>query len=269
MNYDHIEKASYYVNTILEGKKPSIAVLTGTGMTGIDEIGDVIHEIPYEDIPHFPTATVKSHAGILKLLKCNDKFILLFSGRFHYYEGYNGADVCFPIYLMKTLGVTQVIMTNASGGLNETYHTGDIILVKDHLNFMGSNPLVGKNDDRLGLRFPDLSQVYSQSMRDAFKTIMGSSYQEGVYAAMMGPSLETPAEYKFLNFVGADMVGMSTVPEVIAAAHANIDVAVLSVISNMCYPAVASSETTIEDVIKVVQKSNPKVVNLIQEYCNV
>jgi len=268
MNYNHIEQASSYVNSLLDGIQPSIAILTGTGMTGIDGIGKVILEIPYEDIPNFPSATVKSHAGILKLIQCNNQYVLLFSGRFHYYEGYDGADVCFPIYLMKMLGVSQLIMTNASGGLSETFKSGDVVLVNDHLNFMGTNPLRGKNEDRLGLRFPDLSQVYSQTMRTRFKSIIGSEYQEGIYAAMLGPSLETPAEYKFLKFAGADMVGMSTVPEVIAAAHADIDVAVLSVISNMCYPVVASSQTTIEDVISVVQKSNPKIVSYIQQFCN-
>lgn len=268
MNYDQIEKASVYVKSILGEFKPELAILTGTGMQGIDGIGDVLKEIPYTDIPHFPEATVPSHAGVLKMIQVKDRRILLFSGRFHYYEGYEGAQVCFPIYLMKSLGVKELIMTNASGGLNESYTAGDIVLVKDHMNFMGSNPLVGKNDDRLGLRFPDMSNAYSKEMRKTFHTYMGAGYKEGVYASMLGPSLETPAEYKFLHTVGADMVGMSTVPEVIACAHVGISVAVLSIVSNMCYPVVESSETTIESVIKIVHASNPKVVELISLYCN-
>ena len=267
MKYKQIQAASDFIKQEIGGIISQIGILTGTGMTGIEQIGETVVKIPYEEIPHFPVATVQSHAGVLYVNKLNDAYILIFSGRFHHYEGYKGREICFPVYIMKQLGVQYLLMTNASGGLNETYEAGDIIAISDHINLMGFNPLIGKNDDRLGIRFPDMSNAYDKDIRASVAQIMGEAYKEGVYAAMTGPSLETPSEYKFLHTIGADMVGMSTVPEVIAAAHVNIRTCVLSVVSNICYPIEELSETTIESVINVVQKSNPKLVNILQAIC--
>lgn len=267
MKYKRIKEASDFIRKEIGGIVTKVGILTGTGMTGVETIGETVVKIPYEDIPFFPKATVQSHAGVLYVNKLGDLYILVFSGRFHFYEGYRGKEICFPIYIMKQLGVEYLIMTNASGGLSESYEAGDIIAVSDHMNFMGFNPLAGKNEDRLGIRFPDMSNAYDRKLRALISEIMGDQYKEGVYAAMTGPSLETPAEYKFLKMVGADMVGMSTVPEVIAAVHAGIDICVLSVISNMCYPIEEITETTIQSVIDVVQNSNPKLVAVLRAIC--
>ena len=267
MKYKRIKEASDFIKKEIGGIVTKVGLLTGTGMTGVESIGETVVKIPYEDIPYFPEATVQSHAGVLYINKLGDSYILIFSGRFHFYEGYKGKDICFPVYIMKQLGVEYLLMTNASGGLSESYNAGDIIAISDHMNFMGFNPLAGKNDDRLGIRFPDMSNAYDRNLRALVSEIMGDQYKEGVYAAMTGPSLETPAEYKFLKMVGADMVGMSTVPEVIAAVHAGIDTCVLSVISNMCYPIEEITETTIQEVIDIVQKSNPKLVAVLDAIC--
>jgi purine-nucleoside phosphorylase len=267
MKYKRIKEASNFIKSEIGGISTKIAILTGTGMTGVESIGETVVQIPYEDIPYFPAATVQSHAGILYVNKLDNAYILIFSGRFHFYEGYKGKEICFPVYIMKQLGVEHLLMTNASGGLSESFVAGDIVTVSDHINFMGFNPLAGKNDDRLGIRFPDMSNAYDRALRSLVSDIMGEQFKEGVYAAMTGPTLETPAEYKFLKIAGADMVGMSTVPEVIAAVHAGIKTCVLSVISNMCYPIEEISETTIQSVIDVVQSSNPKLVAALKAIC--
>ena len=267
MKYKRIKETSDFIKNEIGGIVTKIGILTGTGMTGIEQIGETVVQIPYEEIPNFPEPTVKSHAGVLYVNKFGEDYILIFSGRFHYYEGYKGKDICLPIYIMQQLGVGYLLMTNASVGLNEDFNAGDIVNVSDHINLMGFNPLGGKNEDRLGIRFPDMTNAYDKGLRSIVQTILTKDYQEGVYAAMTGPSLETPAEYKLLKIVGADMVGMSTVPEVIAAAHAGLKTCVLSVISNICYPIDNIPETTIESVIEVIQGSNPKLVALLKEIC--
>lgn len=263
MKYSIIETAKAFIRNEIGNIKTDIAILTGTGMSGVDQIGNKVFELEYEEIPNFPKPTVKSHAGILSVLEIQGQYILVFSGRFHYYEGYMAKEICFPIYIMQALGVKQLIMTNASGGLNGEYLAGDVVAISDHINLMPINPLRGKNDDRLGLRFPDMSEAYSKGMLEKLQHIMQDDFKSGVYAAMPGPSLETPAEYKYLKIIGADLVGMSTVPEVIAAVHSGIECCVLSVVSNICYPLDAITETTIEEVIRVVQQSNHKVVQII------
>ena len=267
MKYKRIRESAEFIQSQMGDITCQVGILTGTGMMGIETIGENVLEIPYENIPLFPQPTVQSHAGVLYLNRIGEKHILIFSGRFHFYEGYKAHEVCMPIYILQYLGVSQLIMTNASGGLNDAYKAGDIVSISDHINLMGLNPLIGKNDDRLGIRFPDMSNAYDKQIRSVLSDIMGDDYKEGVYAAMTGPSLETPAEYRFIKIIGGDMVGMSTVPEVIAAVHAGLKVGVLSVISNICYPINELTETTIESVIEVVQLSNPKLVRILKELC--
>jgi len=266
MKHRKTNEAARFIKTKLLGElKPKVAILTGTGMVGMSKIIPNADIIPYAEIPYFPESTVESHQGECLAGKYKDIDLLVFSGRFHYYEGYNIDQIVFPVRVMKLLGVQYLIMTNASGGLNGDYSEGDIVMVKDHINLLPRNPLRGKNDERFGIRFPDMINAYDKDLRDKISGIMGSTYKEGVYAAMQGPSLETPAEYKMLHTLGADLVGMSTVPEAIAAVHCGMKQAVFSIVSNMCYPPEALSETNIEDVIQAVQKSSSKLVDVIQE----
>jgi purine-nucleoside phosphorylase len=266
MKYRKTNEAAQYLQTNLLGPlKPKVAILTGTGMVGMSNIIANAKKMPYTEIPYFPESTVKSHQGECLVGKYKDTDLIIFSGRFHYYEGYNMEQIVFPIRVMKLLGIEYLIMTNASGGLNEGYNEGDIVMIKDHINLMPRNPLRGKNDDRFGIRFPDMMNAYDKDLRTRISQIMGSSYKEGVYAAMQGPSLETPAEYKMLHTLGADLVGMSTVPEAIAAVHCGLKQAVFSIVSNMCYPPEKLSETNIEDVISTVQKSSADLVEIIKD----
>lgn len=192
--------------------QPEMGIVLGSGLGGFAEVMEEAVSIPYRDIPHFPVSTVEGHKGELVFGKVNGKPVVAMQGRFHYYEGYSMQEVTFPIRVMQVLGVTGLIVTNASGGINSSYRPGDLVLIKDHLNFMGENPLRGANHSNLGPRFPDLSEGYDLEWRQKALTVareIGIHPQEGVYAAMSGPSYETPAEIR----VGVDLVGMSTVPE--------------------------------------------------------
>ena len=265
MNFRKSREAADYIRNGVKQIDARLAILTGTGMKGIDTLMQDAVKIPYSDIPFFPASTVKSHAGECIIGTIEGKQVILFSGRFHYYEGYNIEQIVFPIRVMKQLGVDTVLMTNASGGLNSDYAEGDIVMIADHINLLPRNPLRGKNDERFGTRFPDMLHAYDKGIRDLVKTLLGEQYKEGVYAAMQGPSLETPAEYKFLKTIGADLVGMSTVPEVIAAVHCGLSVGVFAVVSNICYPLDKLEVTTVEDVIAAVTNSTDKLNELIKK----
>ncbi len=240
------------------------AIITGTGIA-ID--ADISDRISYSEIPHFVKSTVQSHTGELQLAKIGDKKVLIMAGRMHYYEGYSAQEITFPIRVLKSLGIKKLIITNVSGGLNPDYQAGDIVLLKDHIFLQPDHPLRGANDEQLGPRFPDMLDTYSPSLRAMAKSYCDDkqvSYHEGVYACLQGPSLETPAEYNYLRIIGADMVGMSTIPEVIVARHSGIELAVLSIISNVCYPIDQLTPTTIAEVIEVAQKANPILNGVIK-----
>jgi purine-nucleoside phosphorylase len=264
--YDQIQEAVTYIRTKTT-VVPKTAIILGTGWTTMEGVVRDSIAIPYGEIPHFATSTVKSHSGQLIIGHLEGKPVIMMSGRFHYYEGYSMQQVTFPVRVMHALGASQIFITNASGGTNANIETGDLLILKDHINLMGDNPLRGWNDDRLGDRFPDMMHGYDKAFR-AFALQTAADYNirihEGVYVGFAGPNLETPAEYKFLNSIGGDAVGMSTVPEVLVAKHAAMKVAVLSIISNKCFPIEAIQETSVDDVIAAVNKSIPKAIEILR-----
>jgi len=246
-----------------------IAVVLGTGLGDFAHSLTDIVEIPYSEIPHFPISTVRSHHGKLVFGLKSGVPVVVMAGRFHYYEGYSAAELTFPIRVLKALGIEKMIMTNAAGGINPHFNEGDIVQVTDHINLMPDHPLRGHNDERLGLRFPDMLQAYDKEMILLFEKMaddLGILLRQGVYLGLQGPSLETPAEYKMARIMGADILGMSTIPEVIVAKHVGIKVAVFSIVSNVCFPKSALTETTVEAVIATVMKSVEKVQRLFDAY---
>ncbi len=262
--HNKIQESVSYVQKRIVGKA-DIAIVTGTGVS----FGSQSQlRVNYQDIPHMPQSTVRSHNGYISIEEIGGKSAFVLNGRFHYYEGYNGSEITYPIRVLKQLGVKTLIITNAAGGLNEGYREGDMVVISDHINLQPENPLRGINDDRLGPRFPDLLKAYDSELKAlALTTLKKSGYPslEGVYACLQGPSLETPAEYNYLHHIGADLVGMSTVPEVIVARQCGLSVLALSVVSNVCYPVDLLSETTVEEVIEVVNRASPKLTNLIEQ----
>ncbi|MDF2658061.1 MAG: purine nucleoside phosphorylase [Paenibacillus sp.] len=215
---------------------PEVGLILGSGLGVLADLMEDVTVIHYEEIPFFPVSTVEGHAGELLIGTIESRKAVLMKGRFHLYEGYDVASVAFPVRVMKALGVKSLLVTNAAGGVNIGFQPGDLMLIRDHLNLMFRNPLIGRNEEALGVRFPDMSQAYSarllESAREAADQL-GIRLQEGVYAGLLGPTYETPAEIKMLRTLGADAVGMSTVPEVIAARHAGIEVLGISCITNM------------------------------------
>jgi purine-nucleoside phosphorylase len=222
--------------------------------------------IPYPDIPFFPRSTVESHRGQLVCGRLAGQSVLAMEGRFHLYEGYSPWQVTFPIRVMKELGCGLLIVSNAAGGLNPLHKKGDLIVLEDHINFMGLNPLIGPNDDRLGPRFPDLIEPYDRKLQDlALEVALEENIvaHRGVYVAVVGPNLETRAEYRFLRAMGADVVGMSTVPEVLVAAHAGLKVLGFSIITDMCLPD-ALHPVQIEEIIAVANEAEGKLRAIVR-----
>lgn len=243
----------------------TVCIVTGSGLDAILSGYKVISRIQYSRIPHLNQTTF--HRGEFLVLEHEGYRFCALNGRLHYYEGYTAREVGFPIRIMKLLGVQTMIMTNAAGGLNPDFNAGQIVMVRDHINLLPDNPLRGRNDDRFGPRFPDMSNAYDKDLRTEIKSLAKEhkiELEEGVYVSFQGPSLETPAEYLFLNRMGADLVGMSTVPEVITAVHSGIKVVVLSVVTNVCIPIENIKPTTVESVIAVAQKASPILHKLIQ-----
>lgn len=218
--------------------QPEIGIILGTGLGKLPDRIDVIFEIPYEEIPHFPVSTVEFHHGILIYGTLNGKRVLVMKGRFHVYEGYTTQQITFPIRVMKLLGIRALLVSNACGSMNPAFEKGSLMLLNDHINLL-PNPLIGPNYDELGPRFPDMSQPYSHEINEKIIRIAKKhdiTLHQGVYVAVAGPNLETRAEYRFLSRIGADVVGMSTTPEVIVANHMKLPVAAISVITDECDP---------------------------------
>lgn len=245
---------------------PGIGIILGTGLGELaDEIEKEV-ETPYRDIPHFPTPTVETHAGKLMLGMLGAKSVVAMQGRFHYYEGYSMKEITFPVRVMKALGADTLIVSNISGGMNPLFAPGDIVIISDHINLLGDNPLIGPNDDQLGPRFPDMSEPYSRELIKLAERIALEErikVQKGVYVAVPGPNLETAAEYRFLRFIGADVVGMSTVPEDIVAIHSGMRVLGLSVITDMCLPD-ALKPADVPEIIRIAKEVEPKLTRLIK-----
>jgi purine-nucleoside phosphorylase len=241
---------------------PDTALILGSGLSPAADLVEGL-ELPFSEIPVLPRPSVAGHRGILKI---NDRLLIL-AGRFHYYEGYPMEETVLPVYLCSLLGVKKLIVTNAAGAVNRNLHPGNLALITDHINFMGTNPLIGKNADEFGPRFPDMSEAYDREFRKAALETAGAQgldLKEGVYAAMSGPSYETPAEIRMLSLLGADMVGMSTVPEVIAARHCGIRVAGISCITN--YAAGISKEPLDHtEVIETGKKAAASFSRLVLE----
>lgn len=259
-----IKEAAQYI----EGKiaiKPEIGLIMGSGL-GV--LGDLIEEavvIPYSDIPHFPVSTVEGHAGDLLVGKLAGRNVVLMKGRFHMYEGYGPELTAFPVRVMKALGASSLLVTNAAGGINLNFASGNLMLISDHINLTGKNPLIGPNDNELGVRFPDMSEAYSKRLRGIAAEIaneQGFSLQEGVYAGLLGPTYETPAEIRMLRTLGADAVGMSTVAEVIAARHSGIEVVGISCITNMA-AGILDQPLSHDEVMETAERVKSQFLGLV------
>ncbi len=246
---------------------PVIGIILGTGLGALVEDIDIEISISYGEIPNFPISTVEFHEGKLIFGSLCGKSIVAMQGRFHYYEGYTMQQITFPVRVMKFLGVQTLLVSNACGGINSNMKPGDIMLITDHINLLGDNPLIGENDDKLGPRFPDMSEPYSRELIQLTEQIAQLEkipIKKGVYAAMTGPNLETAAEYRFLRTIGADVVGMSTIPEDIVAIHSGMRVLGFSVITDACVPEELKS-ANIPEIIRTAKEAEPKLTLLIKK----
>lgn len=244
---------------------PDVAVILGTGLGGLAGEIDVAKAIPYREIPGFPLSTVETHEGRLLLGRLGGKPVVAMQGRFHRYEGYSMQEITFPVRAMRALGATTLIVSNACGGMHPLWSPGDLVLIADHVNLLGDNPLVGPNDEARGPRFPDLSRAYDPGLRAIARDVardLRILLREGVYVAVTGPNLETAAEYRMLRAIGADVVGMSTVPEVIVAVHSGMRVLGLSIITDACLPD-ALEPADIRKIIATAQRAEPDLTRLI------
>ena len=244
-----------------------IGIILGTGLGALVKEMQITHSLPYGNIPNFPISTVESHQGKLLIGTLNQVPVVVMQGRFHYYEGYDMQQVTFPVRVMKQMGIKNLFISNASGGLNPNFAISDLMLMTDHINLLPEHPLRGKNEDSLGPRFPDMSDAYDAGMIALAKEIgstLGIKLQEGVYVAVQGPTLETKAEYGYLRVIGADAVGMSTVPENIVARHMGMKVFAISVITDLGVPGMIK-KTSLEDVLGAAKIAEPKMTKLICE----
>ncbi|MDB4907497.1 MAG: punA [Gemmatimonadetes bacterium] len=245
---------------------PRVAIVLGTGLGRLAQEIDVETAIDYRDIPDFPLSTVESHAGRLLCGTLGGHAVIAMQGRFHRYEGYSLQQVTFPVRVLRALGADTLFVSNACGGMRPDWAPGDLMLIEDHLNLLGDNPLIGANDDRLGARFPDMSEPYDGELRALAHAVASSlriPLREGVYAAVAGPNLETRAEYAMLRRLGADVVGMSTVPEVIVAVHAGMRVLGLSIITDACIPETLEP-ASLEQIIAVANRAEPQLTALVR-----
>jgi purine-nucleoside phosphorylase len=248
-------------------KDYAIGIILGTGLGGLVKDMKVEFEFDYEELPHFPLSTVESHHGKLLFGKIEGNDVVVMQGRFHYYEGYSMQQITFPVRVMKFLGVKYLLVSNACGGMNPQYKLGDIMVIQDHINMLGDNPLIGKNEETLGPRFPDMSEPYSHALIElAEKAALENKIklQKGVYVAVPGPSLETKAEYRFLRATGADVVGMSTIPENIVANHMGMKVLGLSIVTDECFPD-SLKPVDVTEIIATANEAEPKMTTIIRE----
>ncbi len=263
--FDQIVEAREAVASRWDGK-PTVGIVLGTGLGALANDIENAVKLPYGDLPHFPRSTVLGHAGELVCGTLSGKAVIAMSGRFHAYEGYDQRQLTFPVRVMKALECRTLIVSNAAGGLNPQFAKGDVMVIEDHINLMGDNPLIGPNDDRLGERFPDMSEPYDKSLVALARRVAIEERivtQQGVYVAVTGPNLETRAEYRFLRGIGADAVGMSTVPEVIVAVHARMKVLGFSIVTDMCL-ADALEPTNHLEIVAVANEAEAKLRVLVK-----
>lgn len=259
-----IDESAAYIAS-LTPLRPEIGLILGSGLAVIGEDMEDAVTIPYRDIPHFPDSTVEGHAGELVVGKLQGRAVALMRGRFHMYEGYEPERTALPVRVMKELGARTLLVTNAAGGVNLNFEPGDLMIISDHLNLTGRNPLAGPNDNSLGVRFPDMSDAYARRLRGIAKetaAALNIPVQEGVYAGMLGPNYETPAEIRMLRALGADAVGMSTVPEVIVARHSGLEVIGISCISNMA-AGILDQPLSHDEVMETTDKVKAKFIQLV------
>ncbi len=260
-----MKMARDYILTKTE-KKPQVAIILGTGLGGLAKEIEIDVEIPYQKIPGFVTSTVEFHEGQLIIGTLSGKNVVAMQGRFHYYEGYSMQEITFPVRVMKALGASALIVSNAAGGMNPEFGKSELVLIKDHINLLGDNPLIGVNEEELGARFLDMCKPYSPGLMKLAKEAARDNniiLWEGVYVAVAGPSLETPSEYRFLRQIGADMVGMSTVPEDIVAVQMGMEVLGITIISDLCDPD-NLRPVNIEGIIAACKKAEPGLTTIIK-----
>ena len=264
LGYIMIEETLDYINEYTDNFEPEIGIVLGSGLGDLaDKYCDIA--IPYSNIPHFAKSTVQGHKGQLVFADINGRKVVMMQGRNHFYEGHSMSDVTYPIKVMKKLGVKTLILTNAAGAVNKSFRPADLMVITDHINFMGTNPLIGRNDENFGVRFPDMSEVYSKNLIkivDAAGRLLKLDLKDGVYMATTGPSYETPAEIKMARFMGADAIGMSTVPEAIVANYCGIEVIGISCISNYA-TGVSTKKLSHEEVIETTDKVKAKFKELV------
>ena len=261
-----INEAVTFIKNIYDNT-PVVGIVLGSGLGSFTSEINIEKEIPYSDIPHFPVSTVEGHSGKLIFGELSGKKVVAMAGRFHYYEGYTTQEVVFPIRVMKYLGISTLLISNAAGGINKTFEVGDLMIINDHISMLTLNPLLGKNEESFGTRFPDMSEPYKKYLIDsALKIIDTANYEvkQGVYVGVTGPTFETRAEYKMLNILGGDAVGMSTVQEVIAAVHLGLPVFAMSVITDI---GIREEENTIthEEVLQAAKDAEPKLTHIFKE----
>ena len=263
--WEHVQEATKAVRTRWSGT-PLVGIVLGTGLGALAGEIDAEATIPYPQIPHFPDSTVESHKGQLVCGTLAGQSVVAMEGRFHLYEGYTAAQVTFPIRVMKELGCRYLVVSNAGGGLNPMHAKGDLMVIDDHINLLGVNPLIGPNDSRLGVRFPDLIEPYDQALQKlALRAALEANIvaHRGVYVAVTGPNLETRAEYRYLRGIGADVVGMSTIPEVLVAVHAGMRVLGFSIVTDLCLPD-ALVPVSLEEIIAVAQEAEGKLRTIVR-----
>ena len=261
-----IDEAINYLRT-KTAMVPEVGIILGTGLGGLVKDITVETVVDYKEIPHFPLSTVESHQGKLIFGILGGKKVVVMQGRFHYYEGYTMQQITFPVRVMKLLGVQALLVSNAAGGMNPVFVRGDVMLIADHINLLGDNPLIGPNDEAFGPRFPDMSEPYSQKLIALAETVardLAIKVQKGVFVAVTGPNLETRAEYRFLRGIGADAVGMSTVPECIVAVHMSIAVLGISIITDECFPDTLQP-VSLAEVVKAASTAEPKLTAIMKE----
>ena len=263
--YKKIKETSQFLKEATNNESIYSAIILGSGMGGFENKFDSMYSIDYGDIPNFIKPSVEGHAGNLSIVEFGNKLTAILSGRAHYYEGYNISDIVLPTRALIDLGINTLVITNAAGGISENYEPGDIVNIKDHINLTGSNPLMGKNIDELGPRFPDMTDTYNKELRKLAKNISKDffKYKDGIYAWFTGPTYETPAEVSFAKAIGADLVGMSTVPEAIVGNHAGINICAFSLVTNLA-AGISKEPLSPDEVIDIANQSKDKLQSFME-----
>ena len=264
---EKINEAKNFISKLIDNQKIETMIILGSGMGGFEENYDRLYQVDYSDIPNFLAPSVEGHAGKLSIVSVNQKLTAILSGRAHYYEGYPIQDLVIPVRAFSQLGVKNLILTNAAGGISENYDPGDIISITDHINLTGNNPLMGKNLDTFGPRFPDMSEVYDKNFINLAKKVSKNhfDFKTGIYAWFTGPSYETPSEVQFAKRIGADLVGMSTVPEAIVAKHAGMNICAFSLVTNLA-AGISKNPLNHEEVVEIADQSKRKLQDFMKEF---